>query len=674
VTDVANPELFRQIYGSTLDGMLRSRWRSLPVTLLLFIFALLALIVALPASRADGQAPGDLVGTFAIAPGGCAGTPSGSYFRMVHPTGTPDAGPYIENLDSTCGDATYTLLSPGTDGGLVTGGYQPPPSPGFDAGGNSLANRVIQPVRFFGVAFSASTNPTDLQTGQGTSVPTLRSDGGRLSGDLSAYSATWNDQAFNQGGPKPGGSRPGNTTLPSGTFDAATGAFSLTWTSQIVGGAFNNFTGVWHLEGTFRPAGAPPAPAGQDTPGTTVAAGAAPAAGGSVDAAPVPGSPEAVAPDAGAPGPAAPAGGGTATPAASVQDDAFSAPTWLVLLLAAAGIGGVITLLVLGPRSSRDGSGADRRTPAVAGGRRWPLRTIACIGIGLALAPLIFQMFTRAPGGGRMIDDFEPHMEATKIGGFVADLDTIDTAQSEAVALLANTPDGATRYPQVARFTDAWPAIDDDMSSMLTTMDRNIGNYRGVAALPPFALFPWFFVIPGVLLAGVAVWSLRADGARPVRGRRIALVALGIGLIAAPAVFQMFSRAPGGAEMIDDFRPFMRPAKVTEIQGYFLTIGTAEAELRLDAVPALAGGTPTPAIATLNEEWPRISNEMAPMIGTMADNVDRFDGIAALPPFSAFPWFFVVPGVLVLGLVRSTRPTTPHAAPLATLEGKLTPT
>ena len=38
----------------------------------------------------------------------------------------------------------------------------------------------------------------------------------------------------------------------------------------------------------------------------------------------------------------------------------------------------------------------------------------------------------------------------------------------------------------------------------------------------------------------------------------------------------MFSRAPGGSKMIDDFKPFMTRTKVTQIQGYFLTIGAAE--------------------------------------------------------------------------------------------------
>ena len=37
----------------------------------------------------------------------------------------------------------------------------------------------------------------------------------------------------------------------TGTYDAETGAFVLEWSSQIVGGPFNDSTGVWHLEGTF---------------------------------------------------------------------------------------------------------------------------------------------------------------------------------------------------------------------------------------------------------------------------------------------------------------------------------------------------------------------------------------------------------------------------------------
>jgi hypothetical protein len=294
-------------------------------------------------------------------------------------------------------------------------------------------------------------------------------------------------------------------------------------------------------------------------------------------------------------------------------------------------------------------------------GRAWPRVVAAVIGVGLILAPVAFQMFERAPKGGHMISGFRPYMNDAKIDAFRTHLTTIGAARDDASQL----PPPRIGTGPTSVFVRTWPAIDADMSSMLDTMQANIGHYRGVAALPPFPLFPWFFVIPGVLIVGIAALMRRPAAA---------LGALGVGLLLAPAVFQMFTRAPGGAAMIDDFRPFMTPAKVTRIQGYFLTIGGAEAELRRNIVPASSPGQ-LPHVETLNRQWPAISADMAPMIGAMADNVDNFQAVAALPPFGLFPWFFVAPGLLLIGLAFAARRQSPPglvvegASPAAVLEG-----
>ena len=47
--------------------------------------------------------------------------------------------------------------------------------------------------------------------------------------------------------------------------------------------------------------------------------------------------------------------------------------------------------------------------------RRWPFVTIALIGLGLALAPVAFKMFDRAPKGGDMIKQFRPYMTTAEI-------------------------------------------------------------------------------------------------------------------------------------------------------------------------------------------------------------------------------------------------------------------
>ncbi|MBN1529174.1 MAG: hypothetical protein JW895_08940 [Thermoleophilaceae bacterium] len=212
---------------------------------------------------APAAAAAPLTGTFRITAGTCSPAPSGSYFRMIQPAGTT-AGPFLANGDSACSDTTYTLLSPGTDGGLRTGAFQGPPTPAFAGGntGDALAGRITKPTPFFGVDFSIVTAATDPQTGTADPLPRIEANGAALSGQITAWAAQWNGQSFNQGSPKPDGTSPGITSGPTGTYNATTRAFTLDWTSLIVGGPFNSFTGLWHIVGTFAPTGSTPTPPG----------------------------------------------------------------------------------------------------------------------------------------------------------------------------------------------------------------------------------------------------------------------------------------------------------------------------------------------------------------------------------------------------------------------------
>lgn len=207
-----------------------------------------------PSTDAPGEVTeGPLVGTFAIDAAVCsdAAAVTGSYFRMVQGGGTVADGPFVANADSTCADQTYSALAQGT-AGLVTGSFQPQPENPFDEVGNGLANSITAPVKFFGVNFALSSNETDPVSGAAVTAPSIVFNGvGTLSGDVSALSVAWNGQQFNQGSPKPHGSRPGLTTDLTGTYDAATGRFVIEWVSQIVGGPFDGFSGIWHLEGVF---------------------------------------------------------------------------------------------------------------------------------------------------------------------------------------------------------------------------------------------------------------------------------------------------------------------------------------------------------------------------------------------------------------------------------------
>lgn len=191
-----------------------------------------------------------LVGTFDVASGTCPSAtsiPGGSWLQMLG-----HGGAVVKNSFGGCANADYTPLKPGTKGGLVTGAYEPNPTPAF-SGSNALADEITKPVSFFGSNFAMSTQAIDPQTGKAVPKPSITSNAGTLSGNLEALDVAYNGAYFNQGSPKPGGTYPGTTKPVSGTI-SCNGTYTLQWQSLIVGGAFNNYTGVWHLTGTFVPA------------------------------------------------------------------------------------------------------------------------------------------------------------------------------------------------------------------------------------------------------------------------------------------------------------------------------------------------------------------------------------------------------------------------------------
>jgi len=177
----------------------------------------------------------NLVGTFKLAPGRYSGgKASGSYLRLTQPDGKAFANP-----DSSASDRTYTLIKPGTDGGLVTGRFQEPPSKGFDGKGNSLAKRIMRPTPFTAINFSAAT--TSKTSSQ---APSISASGRKLRGQVQAFTASWNKQAFGQG-----------SSNVTGSYNSKSHHYAMQWTSKVKGGPFNGFLGTWHLEGTFQPRG-----------------------------------------------------------------------------------------------------------------------------------------------------------------------------------------------------------------------------------------------------------------------------------------------------------------------------------------------------------------------------------------------------------------------------------
>ncbi|MGI9643818.1 MAG: hypothetical protein ACR2O6_00745 [Ilumatobacteraceae bacterium] len=269
-----------------------------------------------------------------------------------------------------------------------------------------------------------------------------------------------------------------------------------------------------------------------------------------------------------------------------------------------------------------------------------------------------------------MIDEFRPFMTEEQVvlfRGYMAEVEAAEIESREvlAPALVDSGALDAAEYDAqfglVATFNDQWPAIDADMTDLLDTMDRNLDNFAAVDALPSFDLFPWFFVIPGLLVIGLGVAALLVGRTRRPKGLLVAIGVLGVAIALAPVAFQMFGRAPEGGDMIDDFRPMMVRERVQNVQGYFITMGGAESQLRTSVIPLASEETDLDAaslaaISQFSDDWQSIVGDFAPMVAAMSDTVDNYEAVDSLPPFALFPWFFVIPGVLIAVLAFRALP------------------
>lgn len=304
---------------------------------------------------------------------------------------------------------------------------------------------------------------------------------------------------------------------------------------------------------------------------------------------------------------------------------------------------------------------------------RRTLVLIALIGAALAAVPVIFSMFTRAPGGATMLAQFAPFMHQRLLQHFGGDVAAVTASVAElrsrqlalaAARLHLSSAQFTQHYPTLLAFEHQWPGVASTLTELLNRIGANIGNFRAVRALPPFPLFPYFFVLPGLMLVGLVVWAARRQRrGGSVRGPRRALILMGLAIAAAPAVFGMFTRAPAGQAMLTAFGPVMTPQKITTVQLDFLQMASGDSAVRDQLLPALhrAGVSSAqvteflPATVTFDHIWVPMENQMAPMLATMNNNLGRYAGLAALPPFGLFPYFFLIPGLLVAALAIAGR-------------------
>jgi hypothetical protein len=166
----------------------------------------------------------------------------------------------------------------------------------------------------------------------------------------------------------------------------------------------------------------------------------------------------------------------------------------------------------------------------------------------------------------------------------------------------------------------------------------------------------------GRSLAAVSV-AAGASFLALARARRafapLAIALVGAALVVFPFATGMFDRAPQGAHMIAAFEPYMQSARLTGYQrdvrqldeGFTEGATRGPALLSPHASAAAAQKsfqTSNAELAQVNREWPQIDRRLSGLLSTIQANRTNYDAVAALPRFTLFPWFFVVPGALLI--------------------------
>jgi hypothetical protein len=168
----------------------------------------------------------------------------------------------------------------------------------------------------------------------------------------------------------------------------------------------------------------------------------------------------------------------------------------------------------------------------------WP---ILLVGVLLIVAPFAISLPSKASAGQSMLDNFHPIMQPASVketvdlynntfvalkpvalGGIAASSETPQLLAGLAAALHMTQPQVekflGQRYPAFAQLLGSFPQLVPvfqrvgpglaHYAPLVSTMEANVQNYQQVDSLPSFRLFTWFFVVPGALIAILALLGL----------------------------------------------------------------------------------------------------------------------------------------------------------------------
>jgi len=309
--------------------------------------------------------------------------------------------------------------------------------------------------------------------------------------------------------------------------------------------------------------------------------------------------------------------------------------------------------------------------PPVTAGVAAPLRrpkgpALGLIGLGvlLVLGPIIGGLFAKTAAGEQMIEQFAPHMQSDVLARYGSDIHILRNGATgiDTVYRAQHVPSG--RYPGIDEFRGQSTAIVGRASGLLDRVEGARGDYQQVARIGGFDRIPFLIVICGIvdIYGGCVMLAGRRSRAWPAA---ILVIVASAAIAVYPVVSGLFGGAQAGQRMVHSLAPVMTPHEVRQLQNDFIVLVGADGDLSTTFRGVPHAGQSATAITALVKDWPRISSDLASLVGVINDNTGNFDALndldtstraVGLSGLGSFPWLLVGIGVVSTGLAIGALP------------------
>jgi hypothetical protein len=293
-----------------------------------------------------------------------------------------------------------------------------------------------------------------------------------------------------------------------------------------------------------------------------------------------------------------------------------------------------------------------------------PAVALLVLGLLLVVGPIAGGLFSKVASGKQMIDQFAPHMDADALARYRADLTTLRQAAGAVDTIYAQGGVAAGRFPGLDAYRTEAGAIDRRASTLLDRVTRAEPDYRRAADIGGFDRIPFLVVLYG-MAATYGACVLLFGGRRRARSAVALVLLVSAALAVYPFVSDLNRGTRAGQRMLHSFVPFMTHGEVRQLQGDFVVLVTAVGELDTGFRAVPQTGQPAADVAALVDGWPRISSDLASLVGTINDNIGNFNALGDLDTLTrrvgasglaGFSWLLVGLGVLGATLAAAATP------------------